>query len=147
MRRVFETAPQEQESLRITLMILAKSRSGAETQHPVVLARLLSLKKRRFCETHHGLNSRVHVSDHGGIMRAQTSLQWEVRPTMATSQCGRQSSWLTSSADHLVCQYQGCRRIRLFAGLAHVRLASAQPRGTVYRKSAKGTGCGDRSTQ
>src|SRR5215510_7250035 len=27
----------------------------------------------------------------------------EVKPTMPPSQCGRQSSWLTSSPDHLVC--------------------------------------------
>jgi hypothetical protein len=28
--------------------------------------------------------------------------KWEVKPTMPTSQCGRQSSWLTSSPDHLI---------------------------------------------
>jgi hypothetical protein len=60
------------------------------------------LKKRWFYETRDGLNSRVYVSNREGTTGAQTSLQWEVKPTMPTSQCGRQSSWFTSSADHLV---------------------------------------------
>ena len=41
------------------------------------------------------------VSGHRGGEGANLA-KWEVKPTMLTSQCGRQPSWLTSSPDHLV---------------------------------------------
>ena len=41
------------------------------------------------------------VSGHRGSKGVNLAT-WEVKPTIPTSSCGRQSSWLTSSADHLI---------------------------------------------
>jgi len=41
-----------------------------------------------------------------GHYGAQPSLQWGVKPTVPTSHWEHQSSWLTSSANHLVRQHE-----------------------------------------
>src|SRR6266568_2553420 len=61
------------------------------------------------------------VSGHRGSKGVNLAT-WEVKPTIPTSSCGRQSSWLTSSPDYFVGLKENARRNGEAEGLGGLQI-------------------------